>query len=102
MDRSGDIDRQAFTGVLIHDGQAFDRPSIRSGAEDEVVGPHGVGLERRVGPRSATADPAQRPLARNQQAGLTSEPGRARPTQLEALALQEDTHAPVTIARVMG
>lgn len=98
---SGHVDGQTFTGVFVHDGQALDLLTAGRGVEDEVVGPDHVGLEGCVDARTYRGDALARALPGHQQARLAPQPMRARPTELEALATQEDADATVAVARVL-
>ena len=45
-DRASDVDRQAFTRVLVNDSQALELLAVGTSVKDEVVGPDVVALER--------------------------------------------------------
>jgi len=91
-------DGQAFAGVLVHHGQALDLPAIGGGVEDEVVGPHHVHLERRMG---AGPPRLRERFWGSKSPALAPDSVRARPTQLKAFATKEDADAPIAVTRVL-
>ncbi len=95
------VDRQAFPGELVDDGQAFDLLAIGAGIEDEVVGPHEVrvGGRQRSGP--AGGNPASRTPPRQLQTRLAPEPMGTLLGELVTGPAQEDAHAPVAVARIL-
>ena len=100
-DRARHIDDQALAGGLVDDRQALDLLAFSGGVENEVLSPDRVGLEGREGTGPAGSNAPAWPLLGQQQARLAPQAVRARPTQLKALAPQEDADAAVAVARVL-
>lgn len=95
------VDGQTLAGVLVHRLWVFDLLAIGLGVEGEVVGPHRVGLERRVDERARRGNALARPVPGNQQARPAPRSMNARPAQFEALAAQEHANAPVALEQIL-
>ena len=101
-DAAGHVNRQAFTGPLVDDRQAFERLPIRTGVEHEVVRPHVVPGGRRQRPGPSRGDPAPRAPPRDLQPRLAPEPIREIGAHHVPLSSQEDPNPVIPVARVLG
>ena len=101
-DAAGHVNRQAFTGPLVDDRQAFERLPIRTGVEHEVVRPHVVPGGRRQRPGPSRGHPAPRAPPRDLQPRLAPEPMRAIGAYHVPLSSQEDPNPTIPVARVLG
>jgi hypothetical protein len=96
-----DLDRQAFLGPFVGDGQALELLAVGALVEHEVVRPHPVGAGRRLRPRPAAGDARARPPARHLQLGAPLRPITRPQFMACAPRAPEDADTAATEARVL-
>ena len=98
---AGHIDREAFTGELIDDGQALERAAIGAGVEDEVVRPDVIDRRRRQWARPSGGEAPPWPPFRHLQRGMAPESIRPLGTEHMPLTLQEDADLAVAVPGIL-
>ncbi|CFT65394.1 Uncharacterised protein [Burkholderia pseudomallei] len=99
--RSGHVDCQAFTRVLIDHRQTLQLLAVGARVEYEVVRPNVSCRRRRLRPRALDRHASTGSLARHLQPGKTPQPPSPVGAHRVTLPLQKDLDAAVTITRIL-
>lgn len=99
--RSGHVDCQAFTRVLIDHRQTLQLLAVGARVEYEVVRPDVSCRRRWLRPRAMDRHASTRSLARHLQPGKTPQPPGPVGAHRVTLPLQKDLNTAVTITRIL-
>jgi hypothetical protein len=101
--RPGDIDHKALACRFVDDRQAFQLLTVGAGAEHTVLGPDSIATAGRQWPRPSVCNTPPRPLFRQLEASVASNPVIPTGAHDPALSLQDHLDDPsVTVPRVLS